>query len=175
VLVKQSLDQWLSPPGGTPTSEFIGYYIGGMTTSAPVIENWFYSAPPASPFVVAWRDEFSKIADFSSVSDYVENRRNLGLDISKIINPEYLAQHVAAQKVLQLDDYPRDRLFLRRAEDGPFRYLADNNWDSKVALHAACQDSKYQGPMMKMRGVERGVLESALDSELSTDRCGWIV
>jgi hypothetical protein len=173
VLVKRPLEQWLPPPGGCPAPEFIGYYIDGMTTRAPVIENWFYAAPPASPFVVAWRDEFSHIADFPSVSDYVENRRHLGVDISKVIAPEYLAQHVAAQKVLQLDGYPQDRLFLRRAEDGPFRYLADNNWDSKAALHAACANPTYQTPMMKLRGVERGVLESALDGDLSPNKCGW--
>ena len=173
VLVKQPLDQWLPPPGATPASEFIGYYIGGMTTSAPIIENWFYAAPPVSPFVVAWRDEFSKIADFPSVSDYVENRKALGVDISNVNTPEYLAQHVAAQKVLQLDRYPQDRLFLRRAEDGPFRYLVDNDWDSTKAVHAACGNPVYQGPIMKLRRVERSVLESALDGELSSDKCGW--
>ncbi len=173
VLVKRPLDQWLPPPGGCPAPEFIGYYIDGMTTSTPVIENWFYAAPPESPFVVAWRDEFSKIADFLSVSDYVENRKTLGVDISNVNNPEYLAQHVAAQKVLQIDGYPQDRLFLRRAEDGPLRYLADNDWDSKVALRAACGNPAYQTPIMKLRGVERGVLESVLEGDLSSDRCGW--
>lgn len=173
VLVKRPLEEWLPPPGGCPTPEFIGYYIDGMTTRAPVIENWFYAAPPASRFVVAWRDEFAKVADFPSVSDYVESRRQLGVDISKINSPEYLAQHVAAQKVLQLDGYPQDRLFLRRAEDGPFRYLTDHDWDSKAALTAACGNLAYQGPMMKMRGVERGVLESALEGELSAEKCGW--
>jgi hypothetical protein len=172
VLVKRPLEEWMSPPGGCPTPEFIGYYIDGMTTRAPVIENWFYAAPPTSPFVVAWRDEFAKIADFPSVSDYVENRRALGVDISKIISPEYLAQHVAAQKVLQLDVYPQDRLYLRRAEDGPFRYLADHDWDSTKALHAACGNPAYQSPIMKMRGVEREVLESAM-GELAPNKCGW--
>lgn len=173
VLVKRPLEQWLPPPGGCPAPEFIGYYIHGMTTRAPVIENWFYAAPPASPFVRAWRDEFSKIADYPSVSDYVENRRRLGVDISKVIEPDYLAQHVAAQKVLQIDGYPQDRLFLRRAEDGPFRYLAEHEWDSKAALHAACGNPSYQTPMMKLRGVERGVLESALEGDLSPIKCHW--
>jgi hypothetical protein len=27
--------------------------------------------------------------------------------------------------------------------------------------------------MMKLRGVERGVLESALDGDLSPNKCGW--
>lgn len=170
VLVKQPLDQWLAPPGGVPAPEFIGYYIDGMTSVAPVIENWFYAAPPASPFVCAWRDEFARIADFPTVSDYVDHCR-AEVDISKIIAPDYLAQHVAAQMVLQRRG--GDRLFLRRAEDGPFRYLVASNWDSKAALHAACSNLALQSPIMKMRGVERGVLEAALDGELSAERCGW--
>lgn len=173
VLVKQPVSNWLPPPGGSLACEFIGYYIAGMTTTAPVIENWFYAAAPNSPFMRAWRDAFSTLADHPSVSDYVASRQALGVDISKIIAPEYLAQHVAAQKVLQIDRYPRDRMYLRRAEDGPFRYLVDNDWDSAKALQAACANSAYQTPMMKLRGVERGVLESELDGELSVARCGW--
>lgn len=177
VLVKQPVSRWLSPPGGSlarGAPEFIGYYIAGMTTAAPVIENWFYAAAPSSPFMRAWRDEFSKLADYPSVSDYVASRQTLGVDISKIIAPDYLAQHVAAQKVLQIDRYPQDRMYLRCAEDGPFRYLVDNDWDSAKALAAACAaPATYQTPIMKLRGVERGVLESALDRDLSVERCGW--
>lgn len=177
VLVKQPVSRWLPPPGGSlarEAPEFIGYYIAGMTTTAPVIENWFYAAAPDSAFMRAWRDEFSKLTDYPSVSDYVASRQALGVDISKIIAPEYLAQHVAAQKVLQIDGYPRDRMYLRCAEDGPFRYLADNDWDSAKALAAACAaPATYQTPLMKLRGVERGVLESALDGDLSVARCGW--
>jgi hypothetical protein len=173
VLVKQPFSNWLAPPGGSLAPEFIGYYIAGMTTTAPVIENWFYAAAPGSPFMRAWRDEFSKLADYPSVSDYVASRQALGVDISKVNSPDYLAQHVAAQKVFQTDGYPRDRMYLRCAEEGPLRYLADNNWDSAKALQAACAAPTYQTPMMKLRGVERGVLESELDGDLSVARCGW--
>lgn len=174
VLVKQPVSSWLPPPGGVLAPEFIGYYIAGMTTAAPVIENWFYAAAPNSAFMRAWRDEFSKLADYTTVSDYIASRQALGVDISKVNSPDYLAQHVAVQKVFQIDRYPRDRMYLRRAEDGPLRYLADNDWDSAKALQAACAaPATYQTPMMKLRGVERGVLESELDGNLSVARCRW--
>ena len=85
-----------------------------------------------------------------------------------------MAIHVAAQKVLQIDKYPLDSFILRKAEDGPFKYLVDAKWDSEKALHLACSNKKYQFPIMKMRGAERNVLEKGIDYDLSPTICEWI-
>ena len=172
ILLKEPIDQWLFPR----YAEFSGFYIDGFTKPhlPPVIENWFFACNKGSPFMRLWRDEFSELANYITVEKYVESRKKMGVDFEKIGGPIYLAMHVAAQKVLQLDKYPLESLYLQKAEDGPFRYLVDAKWDSHKAVRLACEDPSYQGPIMKIRGAERGVLEAEINNELSNERCGWL-
>ena len=172
ILLKAPLDNWLFPH----YAEFSGFYLQAVTKPhlPPVIENWFFACNKGSPFMKQWCEEFSQLAHYPTVEKYVESRKSMGVDIEKIRDPIYLAMHVAAQKVLQLDKYPLESLYLQKAEDGPFRYLVDAKWDSEKALRLACHDPTYQGPIMKMRGEERNVLEEHLANELSNERCGWL-
>ena len=167
ILLKAPLD-WLFPK----YAEFSGFYLESFTKTTPVIENWFIACNKGSPFIKLWKDEFTNIANYVTVEKYVESRKNLGVDFEKINDPIYLAMHVAAQKVLQIDKYPLDSLILRKAEDGPFKYLVDAKWDSEKALRLACSNKKYQFPIMKMRGAERNVLEK--EPDLSQSICEWI-
>jgi len=172
ILLKGSLDDWLFPRYG----EFSGFYIEEFTKRKeyPVIENWFMACNKGSEFIRLWRDEFIKIANYACVEKYVESRKEMGVDLQNINGPIYLAMHVSAQKVLQIDKYPVDKLILKKAEDGPFKYLVDAKWDSEKALFLACSDDSYYRPIMKMRGKERKIMEEKIDSELSVKRCGWL-
>jgi hypothetical protein len=76
--------------------------------------------------------------------------------------------------LLQIDKYARDTLILRKAEDGPYKYLVEAKWDSAKALQLACSNQKYQTPIMKMRGDERDALEERIDYDLSADKCNWV-
>jgi len=163
--------------------EFSGFYIDEMTRKGdkgdkgaivPVIENWFFACVKGSPFVRKWRDEFSMISHYSSVEAYVQSRIKMGVDIQGIKIPIYLAMHIAAQKVLQIDKYPLDTLVLRKAEDGaflhgkwqwsvygsvaPFRYLVEAKWNSEKALERCHTDA-----MIKLRGAERNIIEKRDD------------
>lgn len=172
ILLKSSLDSWLfSRP-----AEFSGFYIASFTKKGlpPVIENWFFACNKGSRFVELWKEEFLQIANYPSVESYVESRKKMGVDYEKINGPIYLAMHVSAQKVLQLDKYPTDTLILQKAEDGPFRYLVDSGWDSEKALKLVCSNRSYQTPIMKMRGNERKVIEKYIDSSMSPSKCGWL-
>ncbi len=173
ILLKEPLDTWLFPK----PAEFSGFYFGGFTkdTLPPVIESWFLASNKNSEFMQMWRDEFVEMAKFKTVKQYVESRKAMGVDVEKIDNPEYLAIHVAAQKVLQIDKYPLSSLVLRKAEDGPYKYLAEGDWDSATGLELACKNRELQGPLMKMRSHERNVLEHFIDGELSDDKCGWLI
>ena len=83
----------------------------------------------------------------------------------------YLFIHVAAQYVLQkllTQEEVKDTVLLEAAEDGPLKYLTDNNWDSKKAVEALI-NGKYMNGMIKLRGCERKALEnhSAFASDVS--------
>lgn len=171
ILLKGSIDDWL-----LPEYEFSGFYLDGFTQKKeyPVIESWFLACHKGSEFVRLWKEEFITIAEYESVDKYVESRKELGVDLQKINIPNYLAIHVSAQKVLQIDRYPVDRLRLQKAEDGPYRYLVDAKWNSERAIQLACANKAYYTPIMKMRGAEREVVEKKIDNELSVARCGWI-
>jgi hypothetical protein len=172
ILLKEPLDTWLFPR----PAEFSGFYISSFTKEGlpPVIESWFLACNKNSEFMRRWRDEFLEMAKYPSVEKYVESRKDMGVDYEKINGPVYLAIHVAAQKVLQIDTYPQDTLILKKAEDGPLKYLAENGWEPEKALIAACTNKSYQGPIMKMRGCERKALEPRLDTDLSPKNCGWL-
>ena len=103
----------------------------------------------------------------------MESRKKI-INFQKINNPIYLAMHISAQKVLQWDEYPMEGLILKKAEDGPFRFLVDAKWDSEKALKLACSDKSYQMPIMKIRGAERKVLEEKINDELSLEKCEWL-
>jgi hypothetical protein len=171
-LLKESLDKWLFPR----QVEFSGFYIDSFTTDkkSPIIENWFFACIKDSEFMKLWRDEFMKMADYPTVRDYVNSRKDMGINLQKMVIPEYLAMHVSAQKVLQIDKYNLDNLILKKAEDGPFNYLVYGNWKLKRSLKLACKNKKYQYPIMKIRGGERKILEEGLNSYLSIENCGWL-
>ena len=172
ILLKGSVEDWLFPR----YAEYSGFYIDSFTKKKnfPVIENWFFACNKGSPFIKKWRDEFSKIANFQTVEDYIQSLRAEGVDFQGIDIPNYLAMHVACQKVLQLMHYPVELLYLQKAEDGPFRYLVDAKWDSEKAVELACMNPSYQAPIMKIRGPERAALEKRLDYDLTVEKCGWI-
>ena len=172
ILLKGSVEDWLFPRN----AEYSGFYIDSFTKKKnfPVIENWFFACNKGSPFIKKWRDEFSKIANFQTVEDYIQSLRAEGVDFQGIDIPNYLAMHVACQKVLQLMHYPVELLYLQKAEDGPFRYLVDAKWDSEKAVELACMNPSYQAPIMKIRGPERAALEKRLDYDLTVEKCGWI-
>ena len=172
ILLKGPVDDWLFPRH----AEFSGFYLEGFTQKKeyPVIESWFLACHKGSEFVRLWKEEFTQIAEYESVDKYIESRKKMGVDLQKIDHPNYLAIHVSAQKVLQIDHYPLNQLVLQKAEDGPYRYLVDAKWDSEKALQLACNNDAYYTPIMKMRGIERKIIEKNIDGTLSMDRCGWI-
>ena len=112
--------------------------------------------------MIKWRDEFLNIMNYQSVKEYVDSRKKMKVDIQNIVCPDYLACHVSAQKVLQIDKYPIDKLILYKAEDGPFKYLHDTKWISLIGLFEANKHRMYTYPILKMRSYERDIMNKAL-------------
>jgi len=168
IILRKSLD-FLIPKD----IEYYGYYIDSMTKNKkyPVIENWFFACVKNSKFMRLWRDEFSSIVKYPSTEKYIESRKKMGVDFQGIYIPNYLTMHISAQKILQIDKYPLNSIILKKAEDGPLKYLFEKKWNAKNAFKLACNNSQYN-TFMKMRGNERNVLEKNLD-EFSSEKCGW--
>jgi Capsular polysaccharide synthesis protein len=143
--------------------EFIGYYLEGFTSRPeyPVIESWFFACVPGSPFVERWRDEFMSINNHNSVDDYINEKRNTGVDLQKIDALNYLAIHASAQAVMQklmsADDVSR-KLHLMKAEDGPYKWLKSSSWDIMKGLQNLCDDTNLHTPVIKLRGTERDAI-----------------
>jgi hypothetical protein len=145
--------------------ELVGYHIVGGNTKPewPVIENWFFACPPGSEFVIRWRDAFVKINEFDTADNYVEYMKSQGVFVDGISLPNYLTMHVAAQYVIQKQMAPEDvaaKLRLEKAEDGPFRHLARNDWDAYKGVMSLCSEKATElPPIIKFRGVERDKIE----------------
>lgn len=151
--------------------EFIGYYINASTTDMryPVIENWFFRCLPGSEFITKWKDCFLEINNFPTITAYVKYIEDK-TDLQNIQGKEYLTMHIAAQYLFQHYQIDMSKLSLLCAEDGPFKYLAENKWDSKRGI---INLYKYKNePITKFRGGERTQIESMglnLEEVLKTD------
>jgi hypothetical protein len=172
ILANQSFDSWLFD---APNKELYAFTIdfGNHPERAPVIENWFFAAPPQSPFVKAWLEEFLRMKDFNSADEYVGDLAKRGVDAKDWCCGSYLAMHHSAAKLMQLDKYPVSKLQLWPSEKGPYRYLVKNGWNAEKSLEDACTDKTLRMPFMKMRGGERGVFENGLNDRFSENKCHW--
>ena len=146
--------------------DFFGYYLDEFTTDVryPVVENWFFACIPRCPFVSMWRDALMHIFNFSDEEEYVQYYKQFA-NIQNIPYPEYLTSHVAAQYVMQkrmTSNEIKRSMCLLKAEDGPYKYLADNDWDSHKAIVQFHQGQYKLQPIIKMRGEEREVLDSIM-------------
>lgn len=145
--------------------EFVGYYIDSFTSDPnyPVIESWFFACIPNSGFVKKWRDTFMKMNSFENVEEYVHYLVISGVDTQKIGKnmQNYLAIHVAAQYVLQVLKYPQNGMVYFKAEDGPYKYLVKNDWDSDKAVKDLIDgnDKSLHTDLVKLRGDERSAFE----------------
>jgi hypothetical protein len=167
MLMSKPLDSWLFEESD---KEFYGFYFAGFTTTKPVIENWFFACKQNSKFMKLWLQEYLNVSKYASIEEYVNSRKEMDIDITKINGPIYLFQHVAAQKVLQIDKYPIDKLSLSMAEEGPYKYLVEANWDSNKGVHSLCDDENGYYSIIKMRGGERRIFEDNYD-KLSNCEC----
>ena len=163
IILNESLD-WVLKKYNEGFYEFIGYRIVSKETKPeyPVIENWFMAAPKGSKFIQLWLEKFLESNNFQSDHDYFLQIKSEGVDLQLISKSGYLSMHYAVQYVLQkkmsIEDI-KTRLYLEKAEDGPFKYLHDNKWDIKKGLNELCANKELRTKVVKFRKNERKVIE----------------
>jgi hypothetical protein len=164
IICMKPFDEWLDR-----SKDFVGFHIGKHQTH-PVIESWFFASKPGSEFMRAWCREFSRLGEFGTVQEYLEDLRAAGVDISHISSPEYLAIHCAAQKVLQKQvRLSPETHTLSVAEDGPFLYLTQSDWNSTKAIKLLTDEwQTFENTLVlvKLRSVDRAVVTNDLVGRL---------
>lgn len=137
--------------------DFIGY-IAPHTTNMdiPIIENWFFAAPKNSQLIKDWLNESFFMNEFNTEQDYINQVQNI-IDIQNL-KPAlpYLVMHVTLAKCIQTRKY-NYKLFEALSNNGPFEYLANNDWNPEKAIKSICNGTNQ--PMIKFRGVERLFME----------------
>lgn len=165
IICYEPLD-WIQKVQQEKNADFVAFYLETFTTDIryPVIESWFFACTENNSFVQKWRDEFIRMNDFDSVDDYITDLEIKKVDSQDIDSLNYLAIHMAAQKVMQYDRYPTSSMYLLKAEDGPYLYLHMTDWDSDDAI-LALQKGMYEYKIVKMRDIERDSFDKLFHSK----------
>lgn len=125
----------------------------------PIAENWFIMAPPGSPVVTVWLEEYER-AIRMGFKRYKDRLRQEGVDLQKLMTkPEdvYLTQHGSYQKVIQQRMPPGSTVVYKVAEDTMFKIHAKVcKWD-KPCIWNKLKDVEYCKtiPYIKLRGGDR--------------------
>lgn len=125
----------------------------------PIAENWFIMAPPGSPMVTVWLEEYERAIKMG-FKRYKDRLKEEGVDLQKLMTkPEdvYLTQHGCYQKVIQQRMPTGSVIVYKTAEDTMFKIHAkDCSWD-KSCIWAKLKDVEYCKtiPYIKLRGGDR--------------------
>jgi len=162
-ILHESLD-WVLKKYDEGKYEYIGYHIVSKETKPeyPVIENWFMAAPKGSKFIQLWLEKFLESNNFQTDGDYLLYIESVGVNLQNIYRSGYLTMHFAVQYVLQKDmsiDSIKKKIYLEKAEDGPFKYLHENGWKDKESINALCKNKELRTKVVKFRKNERKVIE----------------
>ena len=125
----------------------------------PVAENWFIMAPPASPMITLWLEEY-ETAIKMGFKRYKNKIKEEGVDLQKLMNSPgdvYLTQHGCYQKVIQKRMPPNAKVVYHVAEDTMFKiHATDCKWE-KSCIWSTLKDVEYCKtiPYIKLRGGDR--------------------
>ena len=125
----------------------------------PVAESWFIMAPPESPVVTVWLEEFERAIQMKFLR-YKTALQQEGVDLQKImVQPRdtYLMIHSCFQKVIQQRMPPNAKIVYHTAEETMFKLHAKIcKWDQKC-ISKKLQDVTYckSIPYIKLRGADR--------------------
>lgn len=157
--------------GQNPQTEIIGFYLGGWTSDndSPFNEGWFIAAPKNSRFVRLWNNEFKRSNTFATMDDYIANVTTAGVKLEKHYHNDYYTMNISAQVVMQKliqPDVLARIMDMDKAEDGPYKYLADNDWDmSKSVEYFGSGKYKSESPFVKLRSIERRQMQECKESD----------
>lgn len=141
-------------------ADLLVFKILGTQTNPkyPIAENWFIMAPPQSPMITVWLEEYERAIKMG-FKRYKERIKDEGVDLQKLMTRSedvYLTQHGCYQKVIQ-QRMPDTKVVYHIAEDSMFKIHAKLCKWQKQCIYQTLKDVKYCKtlPYIKLRGGER--------------------
>lgn len=142
-------------------ADLLCFKILGTQTNPkyPVAENWFLMAPPNSPVISLWLEEYERAIRLG-FKRYKDLLKEEGVDLQNLMKKRedvYLTQHACYQKVLQQRMPPDAVVIYHVAEDTMFKIHAKVcKWD-KPCIWEKLKDTTYCKtiPYIKLRGGDR--------------------
>lgn len=142
-------------------ADLLVFKILGTQTNPnyPIAENWFIMAPPQSPMIDIWLEEYERAIKLG-FKRYKDRMKEEGVDLQNLMKrPEdvYLTQHACYQKVIQQRMPQNARVIYHVAEDTMFKIHAKVcKWD-KTCIWNKLKDVEYCRtiPYIKLRGGDR--------------------
>ena len=142
-------------------ADLLVFKILGTQTNPkyPIAENWFIMAPPGSPMITLWLEEYERAIKMG-FKRYKERLKEEGVDLQNLMKKSedvYLTQHGCYQKVIQQRMPPNAKVVYHTAEDTMFKIHAKVcKWD-KPCIWKTLQDVKFCKtiPYIKLRGGDR--------------------
>lgn len=125
----------------------------------PIAENWFIMAPPQSPMIGLWLEEYERAIKLG-FKRYKDRMKEESVDLQKLMTKAedvYLTQHACYQKVIQQRMPPNSKVVYHVAEDTMFKIHSRLcNWD-KQCIWKKLEDVEYCRtiPYIKLRGGDR--------------------
>lgn len=169
IVCNKPLD-WIHGIQETSGSEFVGYFLEQYTypeyiNTSPVIESWFLACVPGSSFIRDWCDEFMRINNFDNVLQYNDDLLAKGTSFQNIDYLDYLTIHLSAQHILQQRSNAGYKIHVLQAENGPYKWLVDNEWDSVKASEAILKGVYNNNAIIKLRSPDRTALDKVCEMQ----------
>jgi len=159
ILLNQSINNLYRDCASTKADLLVFKILGFQTNPQyPIAENWFIMAPPQSPMITLWLEEYERAIKMG-FKRYKERMKQEGVDFQKLMpKPDdvYLTQHLCYQKVIQ-QRISTPKVVYHAAEDTMFKVHAKIcKWD-KPCIWKTLKDVKTCKaiPYIKLRVGDR--------------------
>jgi hypothetical protein len=160
ILLNQSINNLYRDCAANKADLLVFKILGTQTNPQyPIAENWFIMAPPKSPMISVWLEEYEKAIRIG-FKRYKSRIKEEGVDLQNLMKTPsdvYLTQHGCYQKVIQQRMPPNAKIVYHTAEDTMFKIHARVCKWEKSCIWSTLKDVEYCRtiPYIKLRGGDR--------------------
>lgn len=163
VICNTSLD-WMCDIQQQTGCTFIGYKMKSHTPDhlkgvRDVIENSVFACTPYNKLVIAWRDEFMKINQYTNAQDYIESIVQQGIDVP--LRNAYWSAYASYVAVMYNHPEFNEFMYLLEGTETIYVYQYDNADLPHDQQVASLFDCRYKDqPLLKLSSWDRYVIHN---------------